>query len=665
MTAREGDAPTPLLLRPYRLGPLALRNRVVMAPMETNLAGPGGEVTPELAAYYVERGAGGAGMVIVEFTCVDRTDGLACTPQLSLDSDALVAGHARLAAAIRATGAKACLQLHHAGRQTSARTIGRQPIGPSAFESPLFRVGPRAMDAADIERVVAAFAAAAARAREAGYDAVELHGAHGYLLGQFLSPWTNRRDDAWGGDFERRLAFPAAVIRAVKERIGAMPLLYRLSAAEMVDGGLEIEDSVRIAPRLAEAGADALHVSAGVAERLDVFVEPVDVPEGWRLPLARRIREAVRVPVIAVGVIRSLATASGAVERGDADLVALGRALLADPAWPAKVAAGEERRVRPCMSCNWCIDRLARHLPLGCAVNPRVGRELEPPPAPRPGRGSAVVVGGGPAGVVAALLLSRSGFATTLYERRARVGGGLVASAAAPGKEKMLRYRDHLEEELRQGDVAVRTGRAPAVEELAARRPDLVVLATGARTSALDVPGAALPHVAQAYDVVNGDLAVGPGPVVVLGGGETGCEVAELAASRGAAVVLVSRSPAERLARSAEATYRRHLVAKVRASPRIRLVAPATVLEIDADGVRLRGADGREWREPARQVLAALGREAGSPLADGLRRRAIPVAVVGDADRIGRIGDAVNGAYLAVRRWLEELDGPARPLPGR
>lgn len=642
-----------ILFQPFQIGTMTLRNRIVMAPMETNLAGPRGEVTPELIAYYTERGSGGVGMVTVEFTCVDRNDGLACTPQLSLDSPHLIAGHGRLASAIQATGARACLQLHHAGRQTTPDTIeGRFPIAPSAFESPVFRVGPRPMESSDIERVIAAFSSAAGHAHAAGYDAVELHGAHGYLLGQFLSPWTNRRDDAWGGDFERRLAFPLAVIRAVKERIGAMPLIYRFSADEMVKGGLSIEDSVLIAPRLAQAGVDVLHVSTGVAERLDANVEPIHMQEGWRLPLARRIRLAVTIPVIGVGVIRSPSTAVNAIERGDIDLVALGRALIADPLWPAKAQAGEASRIRPCTSCNWCIDRLAHNLTIGCAENPRAGREQDLPLPRIAHRKSAVVVGGGPGGMVAALLLAQSGFSTTLYEKRKALGGGLIASAVPPGKDKIFRYRDYLLQQIRGSDVTVRLGHAPQAQEIAAHAPALVIISTGAKNRPSDIPGGLLPHVAQAYDVVMKDIAIGSGPVIVLGGGETGCEVAELAVEQGVQVVLVSRSSLKQLARSAEAIYRRHLVQKLRNNPRITIIPSATILRIENDGVQLRLADGSNASVQGAQVFTALGRDTGSLLTAELNALGITTETIGDAERISRIGEAVNGAYTTVRRHI-------------
>ncbi|SMF30065.1 2,4-dienoyl-CoA reductase [Tistlia consotensis] len=663
--AATGPAAFPRLFSPVSLGPLGLDSRLVMAAMETNLAAADGGVTPELLAYYRERARGGAAMVTVEFTCVERREGLGSTPQLSLDSPHLIPGHARLAEAIRATGARACLQLHHAGRQTSPRLLGgRQPVAPSVVESWMFRTPPRALAAAEIERLVEAFARSAGWAVAAGYEAIELHGAHGYLLGQFLSPFTNRRDDAWGGDEARRLAFPTAVIRAVKARVGqAVPVIYRLSAEEFVEGGLTIAETERLAPALVAAGADALHVSTGVAERLDTNVDPISAPEGWRLPLARRIRAAVPVPVIGVGVIRKPELAEAALAAGDCDLVALGRALLADPDWPAKARAGQAAAIRPCTSCNWCIDRLARKLPVGCAENPRVGREQDPP-LPRVGAGRrALVVGGGPGGLAAALLLEGCGFETTLAEARPRLGGGLVASATPPGKDKLFWYLDYLERRLAASTVRVMSGTRADRALLGTLDPAFLVLATGARTRAFPVEGAERSQVAQAYDLLMDPAALealpAAGPVVVYGGGETGCETAELLAGRGLDVTLVTRSPARRMARAAEFVYRRRLVEAIRGNPRIAVRDECHLVSIGQGQVVLRDGAGREESLPALRVFLAQGRDAGSELEAAARELGLRHVVIGDAASIRRIGEAVNEAYLAVRELAAGEAPPA------
>ncbi|MGE0713850.1 MAG: FAD-dependent oxidoreductase [Alphaproteobacteria bacterium] len=641
--------PFPLLFQPTRIGGLALPNRIVMAAMETNLADADGFVTPALLAHYRTRAAGGPAMVTVEYTCVESGLGKGSAIQLAIDDDAHIEGHRRLASAIRAEGAAACLQLHHAGRQTSPRFIGgRRPVASSEHESPMFRTTPRALDDAEIEALVAAFAAAAARAAEAGYDAVELHGAHGYLLGQFLSPWTNRRDDRWGGDAARRLAFPMRVTAAVKAAIGARPLVWRMSAAELVPGGLPPEEAEAAAIALVAAGADAIHVSTGVAERLDANVDPIAAPEGWRLVHARRIRRALagRAPVIAVGVLRRPELAEAAIAEGAADLVALGRALLADPQWPAKARAGRVAAIRPCTSCNWCIQRLARHEGVGCAENPAVGREHEAGPRFATGR-RAVVVGAGPGGMAGAVMLAEAGWHVVLLERSARPGGGLDVSARPPLKDKLFWYRDHLVRRLGESGVDLRCGVAADLATIRAERPDFVLLATGSaeRDSAIPAGGIAV----SAFDVLSGIRPLGPGPIIVWGGGETGCETAETAAAEGYGVTLVTRSPASRLARSAELVYRRTLLARIAAHPRIRVMAEASLLRVEGDRVVVAAADGTESTLPAGQVLIAQGRRPADGLAAGLCAAGMPHAVIGDARRGGRIGDAVEDAWAAAR----------------
>ncbi|WP_374442728.1 FAD-dependent oxidoreductase [Stella sp.] len=639
----------PLLFSPVRLGRLTLPNRIVMAAMETNLADADGAVTDALVAHYRRRAAGGAAMVTVEYTCVDQTEGKGSAIQLALDHDGLIDGHARLSAAIAAAGAVPCLQLHHAGRQTSPRFLaGRQPVAPSAHESPMFRTTPRALAADEVAALVDRFADAAARAVRAGYAAIELHGAHGYLLGQFLSPWTNRRDDAWGGDATRRLAFPIAVVRRVRAAIGERPLVYRLSAEEFMAGGIDPAEAATAARALVAAGADAIHVSTGVAERLDTNVDPIASPEGWRLGHARRIRAALAgaAPVIGVGVIRRPELAEAAIAEGSADLIALGRALLADPDWPRKARDGRSGTIRPCTSCNWCIQRLAGHGPVGCAENPAVGRDHRPAPRVRGGAPQAVVVGGGPGGMAGAVMLAEAGWRVTLFEAAPRLGGGIDVSARPPGKDKLGWYRDHLVRRLAELGVRIACGRRAGAGDVLALDPAFVLVATGSADRAADVAPGGI--VASAYDVLAGLRPIGPGPVLVYGGGETGCETAETAAAEGWPVHLVSRSSERQLARSAEFVYRRTLLARLRSHPRIAIHAETRLAAVDGTTAVLEGSDGRRCLLQVGQVLLAQGRQPVDGLAAALQAAGIRHAVVGDAKRGGRIGEAVNDAWDAV-----------------
>lgn len=661
----------PRLFSPLQLGGLTIPNRIVMAPMSTQLGGLEGHVTPEQIAFYRARAEGGTGMIIVEFCCVDRATGRSEHRQLSLDTPVHLEGHVRLVEAIRNAGTVPCLQLQHGGPGVKRELVeGGVAVGPSDVRSrrdPDKRTA-RALTSDEIENLIECFGRTAELGVEAGYDAFELHGAHGYLLTTFLSPMTNHRDDDWGGDEERRLRFPSRVIARVKQAIGDRPLIYRFSADEFSPLGLGIDDTARLAPRLVAAGADALHVSIGHGSTsFDKIVEPMSMPEGWRLPYARRIREATSVPVITVGQIRWPETAEAALRDGDADLIALGRPLLADPQWANKARRGEDGAIRPCTSCNYCVAiSSGTHGVIGCAENPRTGHELAPMPDAGDRRGArAVVLGGGPGGMAAALMLDQAGYRTELFEARARLGGGLIASAAPPFKDKLGWYQGYLERRIAGSGVAVSLDTWAELATLTEPRPEIVVLANGGRAVRLEIDGIDGTNVFDAYEVLMGDEnwlpeAGGP-PVVVYGGGETGCETAEYLAERGHEVVLVSRSPAAQLARSAEMIYRGVLLKRLAENPRIRILDNRAIVRIEPATVILEAQGGEHSTIACSRVLIAQGRRPDDSLPQQLAQAGIPFVAIGDARKGGRIGDAVHSAYAAVCA-LRTGDTPVREL---
>lgn len=649
----------PTLFSPFKLGSVTLRNRTVMAPMSTNLGSDEGAVTPRQIAFYRARAEGGIGMVIVEFCCVQRSTGRSEHRQLSLETRAHLDGHLRLVEAIKSAGAVACLQLQHGGPGVKRELVENGvAVGPTDVRS---RHNPdkltaRALSDAEIEHLIECFGKTAELGVEAGYEAFELHGAHGYLLTSFLTPYYNHRDDAWGGDEERRLNFPRRVIQRVKQAIGNRPLIYRVSAEEFTPKGLSIEDMERIAPKLVAAGADALHVSIGLgATSFDKIIEPMSMPEGWRIPYAGRIRRTVDVPVITVGQIRWPATAEKALTDNEADLIAFGRPLLADPEWANKALRGEEDTIRPCTSCNYCVLLgLDPNGAIGCAENPRTGHELDAIPDAGPARGKgAVVIGGGPGGMAAALMLDQAGFKTQLYEARASLGGGLIASAAPPFKDKLTWYQDYLERQLSKSGVTVKLGTNVDIPTLAAEKPAVVLVATGGRAVRVPIEGVDCNIVHDAYEVLMGNDTVLPPPsdlpAVVYGGGETGCETAEYLGERGYNVVLVSRSAATQLARSAEMVYRGVLRKRLAENDKISIADNSTILSITPDGtVTLEKKDGSRSEIKAAYVLIAQGRKPDTGFIKALADAGLPYTVVGDARHGGRIGDAVNGAYAAV-----------------
>lgn len=647
----------PNLFSPFQLGSLTLRNRTVMPPMSTQLGTSDGLVTPQQIAFYAARATGGTGMIIVEFCCVHRASGQSEPNQLALETEEHVAGHRELVDTIRDAGAVACLQLQHGGGAAKRCLLQEDiPWGPSDIFSrrdPAKRVT-RAMQAAEIEMIIGCFGRSAELGMQAGYQAVEIHGAHGYLLTQFLSPKSNHRDDALGGDEALRLEFPRRVISRVREAIGTRPLIYRLSADEFTSGGLTIDDMVRIAPKLVAFGVDILHVSTGVGpDSFDRVLEPMSMPEGWRLPYARRIREAAGVPVIAVGQIRQPATAERALADGDADLVALGRTLLADPDWANKAESGCVQDIIPCTSCNFCVANGMAENSIACADNPRTGRELDPTPkAPLAGL-RVIVVGAGPGGMVAALMLDEAGFDTQLMEARGVLGGGLIASAAPPHKEMLARYCRYLQRRVAHSGIRVHLKHEAAPQALIASRPDAVLVATGARMVMPPVTGIARENVFDAYELLMGEgIPLPPpedGPVLVYGGGETGCETAEYLLERGYGVILVTRSAQSQLARSAEMIYRGGLLQRLFANPALTIYAETTLLTIGDDTVGLKTADGASRIIAACAVVVAQGRRPDSELLEALRAAGIRCSLLGDARRGGRIGDAVRDAYEAVQ----------------
>lgn len=662
----------PRLFEPFVVRGTTLRNRVAMAPMSTALARPDGSVTPAQVAYLRARAAGGVGLVVVEFTSVDRRHGLAEACQLTLETDAHVAGHAELVRAIRAEGATACLQLQMAGRHVEHGPVdGALPVAPSDVHDRDGTLVARAMTDRDVLDAIDAFRMAARRAVAAGYAAIELHGAHGYLLMAFSSPRQNRRDDRWGGSDAGRLAFPRAVIEAVRAELGPeRPLLYRLSEAEHAPGGLTLDDTERIAPQLVAAGVDLLDVSSGSLDGgFHQIVDPMSSPLGWRFDAARRLRRAANVPVMVVGPVRWPGDAEAALARGDCDLIALGRPLLADPEWARKAAAGADRSIRPCTNCNWCMDRTRRHLSVGCAENPTTGNELEAPLQAALGRGlTAVVVGAGPGGLHAALELATAGFETHLLEARERLGGGLIASTAPPMKDKLAWYLDYLEARIEDSAVRVHRGTRADAATILRWRPSIAVVAAGATPGPTPIGRIDSDRVVDAHEVLMRPLQadlVRDRDVVVYGGGETGCETAELLAMHGARVTLVTRSPATRLARNAEVGYRKSLRRRLSENPAVTVLERTRIESIDGARVQLVDEAGDRRELSADRVFVAQGRRHDPSLVDALRAAGVVAAAVGDARQVARIGDAVHDAHRAVRALIAERNdrpGDHRPV---
>ncbi len=634
------------LFSPVTINSLHLKNRAVMPPMGTGYGNRDGTVSERLVRYLERRARGGVGLVITEVCAVDPR-GKGFPAEIGAWSDDHIPGLAALAGAVHAAGSAIALQLHHAGRETMKDFAGALPEAPSDVPSVILNQPCEAMTVERIDEVVRAYAEAARRARDAGFDAVEIHGAHGYLVCQFLSPFSNKRTDAYGGSDENRARFAIEVLRAVRSSVGPdFPLIIRVSSDELVRGGYDLSYMKWLAPRLVEAGADALHVSLGVYSTPGgLTIASSDMEEGFNLFRAREIKEVVKVPVIGVGRITDPRTADAAIARGDADLISFGRQLLTDPDVLLKAHNGAYDDIRWCLGCNQgCIDRLNFEMrAVTCSINPDCGYEYlrtgEKADAPK----NVWVIGAGPAGLSAAMEAAARGHRVTVFERDAEPGGQLVSASRPPHKDGLAKWTRWARRTAEKAGVELRYGTAVTEAMIASERPEAVILASGALPAVPPIPGIDGAIVHDARDVLTGKAEI-KSPAVVLGAGYVGMETADFLMERGAAVSVLEMSAAPPVPAFTAHGYWLHRRLKKGG----RLVLNARVCSIGAGEV-VYELDGKERSEPAAMVVTALGAHSERVLEEACAGGGCPCIVVGDAIQPRRLIEAVHEGAKAGR----------------
>ena len=641
----------PHLFTQGRIGRLELKNRTVKAPMSTALSNIDGSVTERMIRYYRRQAEGGVALLVVEYAYVDDIASKSAHCQLGISHSEHIPGLTWLAETIREAGAVPAIQLEHCGRQ---KFLGTPPIKAASavpWAALKSRVGqhavPEELTIAEIEQIVEAFGDACVRAQWAGFELVEIHGAHGYLITNFLSPHTNKRTDIYGGSLENRMRLLMQIVDNARSKIGSdFPLTVRLSGSDYEPDGFGVDETILVAMALEKRGIDALHISGGDHHQMIHQVTPMTIPRGNNVWAAEAIKKAVSIPVIASGSLTTPDFAENVLAAGQGDFVGLGRPLWADTEWVNKAYSGNAADIRPCIRCNdGCLDRtFFRFQAIKCTVNPTLGREGEKELSPARRKKNIAVVGSGPAGLEAARICAIRGHDVTIFEG-GRLGGMLNEGSVPDFKLDLGLLRDNMVYQLQPAGVRVVMERA-SVASLVDGGYETVIVATGALPKTPEVPGIHQPFVYDAVEVLN-DKVAASGTIVVLGGGLVGVETALFLAEKGCSVTLVHKYDEILLKcaitdRISYGLLMERAGVPVLGSHRLTGVGDHTVTLIDKHG--------ESKTLPADFVFVSIGYAAAPDLANQLKGKVPDVYAIGDCVKPALVYEAIHDAYDLARR---------------
>jgi len=658
------------LFTPIRIGKLEIPNRIVMPAMHLNYT-MGGEVSDQIIDFYDERADGGAGLIIIGGCAIDKAGGSPLF--VGLDEERFAPGLKRLTESIHRHESRVFAQLYQAGRYSFSFLTGQSAVAPSPIPSSFTRETPRELEADEIRAVVDAFGAAAERAKRTGFDGVEILASAGYLICQFLSPLTNKREDDYGGSYENRMRFPFEVIQAVREAVGeSFPVLIRVAGNDFMPGSNTTDEIKTFCRTYEEAGVDGINVTGGWHET-KVPQLTYTVPQAGFVYLAHRIKRAVGVPVIASNRINDPDLAEAILNQRRADLVAIGRALIADPMFPRKAAEEREEEIAPCIGCNQgCFDAVFQGKPVGCLVNARAGREKEMAiePASHPRR--ILVAGAGPAGMEFARVAAMRGHQVQVHEKGGELGGQFTTGCTLREKWEFHNLIEYLDTQLGLLDVDVNLFSEVDDELVERETPDIVVVATGARPRTLDIPISDNAKVVTPSEVLRGEVEVGD-TVAIIGGGAVGCDVALHLAREGAidaeTAYFLLDSEAEtpetirelirdggrkitiiemldRAGNGIGKTTRWVVLQDLRRRG-VEILTEATAREIEGKEVMVETPEGR-LAVPADTVIMAVGTESENQLCRSLEGKGVEIICIGDAIEPRNALEAISESMQAA-----------------